>query len=240
MTLKDHFHGPLAKTIPWNGVHSMWTAMIAVELNRLLPTQFRAIPQNRSGNYLEVDVATVEWASAKVGIGGWQPEAPARTKNVHLPELDHYEIRIVKQEASSKLVGAIELVSPANKDRPGNRVAFAGKCVGYLRMGIGVIVVDVVTNRHQCLLGLIEEMLELDSLEKPSEIEDGSLYAVAYRTAWNDDAPRMDRSRLEEWPHILTIGGELPTLPLWLASEFPVPVDLAKSYTAVCESLRME
>ena len=37
----------------------------------------------------------------------------------------------------SRLRAAIELASPANKDRPRNRLTFAGKCVGYLERGVG-------------------------------------------------------------------------------------------------------
>jgi len=31
----------------------------------------------------------------------------------------------------------------------------------------------------------------------------------------------------------------LPTLPLWLAADMPVPVDLEQSYAATCELLRI-
>ncbi len=240
MTLKDHFHDPLASIYPWDGFHSMWASMIAVELNRVLPGGFYAISQTHRGSPVEVDIAAVQTAPGIVGLNGWQPEQPSWCAQVEWPERDYFEIRVVKGKEYPKLVAAIELVSPSNKDRPLSRVMFAGKCAGYLRVGIGVIVVDVVTHRQHNLHELILELLELEPSENlPPKLPEKSLYAVAYRTAWNDESLRPDRSRLEEWPRILNIGVELPTLPLWLASEFPVPVDLAKSYTAVCESLRI-
>ena len=45
------------------------------------------------------------------------------------------------------LVGAVELVSPSNKDRPASREALVSKCAGYIRSGVGLVVVDVVTDR---------------------------------------------------------------------------------------------
>ena len=53
---------------------------------------------------------------------------------------------------------AIELVSPGNKDRPEARRAFAAKCAGYLTAGVGLVVVDIVTDR---LANLHNELIEL-------------------------------------------------------------------------------
>jgi len=41
---------------------------------------------------------------------------------------DSIEIHILNSEAGPKLVAAIELVSPGNKDRPETRRAFATEC----------------------------------------------------------------------------------------------------------------
>ena len=53
------------------------------------------------------------------------------------------------------LLAAIEIVSPANKDRPENRRAFAAKCAALLRQGVAVSILDVVTarvHRSECSL----------------------------------------------------------------------------------------
>ncbi|MBY0456241.1 MAG: hypothetical protein K2V38_02770 [Gemmataceae bacterium] len=62
-------------------------------------------------------------------------------------------------EGGARLVAAVELVSPANKDRESHRRAFATKCAGYLAQGIALIVVDVVTNRSGNLHAEILEVL---------------------------------------------------------------------------------
>ena len=61
--------------------------------------------------------------------------------------------------------------------------------------------------------------------------EEGALYAVAYRSHSAD--------RVEAWPERLTVGGGLPTLPLWLSDILAVPVDLERSYLAACKALRI-
>src|SRR5438270_549361 len=84
-----------------------------------------------------------------------------------------------RHEARCSRVGAIELISPSNKDRPVERQAFAAKCASYLHEGISVVLIDIITNRranlHNEILNLLEES---DAARLPSEVE---LYAAAYR-----------------------------------------------------------
>jgi hypothetical protein len=39
---------------------------------------------------------------------------------------------------------------------------------------------------------------------------------------------------VEVWPESLARGGDLPTMPLWLALDLCVPLDLEASYIAAC------
>ena len=52
-----------------------------------------------------------------------------------LADHDEYEVRVYDRKYRRRLVAAIELVSPANKDRPDKRRAFVGKCAALLRKG---------------------------------------------------------------------------------------------------------
>jgi len=45
--------------------------------------------------------------------------------------------------------------------------------------------------------------------------------------------------RLETWNHALAVGQPLPTLPLWLATDLAVPLDLDSSYEETCRILRI-
>jgi hypothetical protein len=59
-------------------------------------------------------------------------------------------------------------------------------------------------------------------------------YAAACRWA------RADRAwHLQTWAHPLAIGQTLPTLPLWLADNLAVPLELEASYEETCRILRI-
>ncbi len=87
-------------------------------------------------------------------------------------------MRVYEELGGAQLRAAIELVSPANKDRPGSRRTFAAKCAGYLKQAVSVVIVDVVTERIANLHADLLETLEVSEAawESPSQ-----LYAVAYR-----------------------------------------------------------
>jgi hypothetical protein len=151
---------------------------------------------------------------------------------VDFVSLDVYEVRVMQQMGGPKLRSAIELVSPANKDRASHRRAFAVKCAGYLQQGVAVIIVDVVTERTANLHAALADLLGLAyplAWCSPSQ-----LYAVAYRPT-----QAADVQRLEAWPEALAVGAALPTMPLWLSEVLCLPLTLEESYQATCAALRI-
>jgi hypothetical protein len=239
MPLLDHFHPPLHGPRRWEGFHHAWATFIAQQLNQdVLPPNYFADPEISVGPELEIDVATMEQAgSVDEGQGQtiavWAPSRPKIAVRVDFAHLDTYEIRVYQDLGGAELRAAIELVSPANKDRAGSRRTFAAKCAGYLKHGIGVVIVDVVTLRAANLHAELFDTLEVKSRravwQSPTE-----LYAVAYRAVTTRKAPRV-----EVWPEPLTLGESLPTMPLWLSLDLCVPVRLEDSYLATCRSLRI-
>jgi hypothetical protein len=135
-------------------------------------------------------------------------------------------------DTGPKLVAAIELVSPGNKDRPAERRAFAIKCASYLDQGISVIIVDIVTNRRANLHNEILRLMEVgDVLELPPE---SSLYAVAYRPL-----RRGQSDEIEVWRSPLALGQALPTLPLGLRADLIIAVDFEVTYAEACLRKRL-
>src|SRR5438477_43956 len=59
-------------------------------------------------------------------------------------------------------------------------------------------------------------------------------YAVAYRFSKENE-----QWHLATWNERLTVGESLPTLPLWLASDLAVPLELEASYEEACRVLRI-
>jgi hypothetical protein len=163
----------------------------------------------------------------------WSPPRPKITAQVDFSHLDSIEVRVYQDLGGAELRAAIELVSPANKDREGTRRTFAARCAGYLRHGIGVVIVDVVTSRSANLHHELFEVLEVKSRRAAWRSPTG-LYAVAYRAV-----TERKRPRIEAWPAALALGKTLPVLPLWLAPDLYVPLPLEPSYTSTCRSLRI-
>ncbi|WP_337173814.1 hypothetical protein [Paludisphaera sp.] len=240
MPLLDHFNPPLNRTHPWRGFHGAWAAAMARLLNQgVLPPEYYAIPLVNHDGPIVIDVATLKTSEAREpghdapGPGGWSAPAPAVAVAVDLADADGVEVQVFADDGDPRLVAAIELISPRNKDRPASRRAFAVKCVGYLQQGGGVVVVDAVTTRRADLNGSILSLLGVhaDDLGLPS----ADLSAVSYRAVGSEDEGR----RLHLWPMPLELGRPLPTVPLWIAPDFSVPLDLDASYRMSCEDLRI-
>jgi len=149
-----------------------------------------------------------------------------------LLEQDEYEVRVYDARRGRRLVAAVEIVSPANKDRPEHRRAFVAKCAALLQKLVSVTIIDLVTTRNFNLYG---ELLELIGTTDPSlGTQPPPLYAVASR-----GTKRGDGWLLETWAHPLAVGQPLPTLPLWLADNLSVPLELEPCYEETCRILRI-
>lgn len=239
MPLLDHFHPPLHGPRRWEGFHHAWATFIAQQLNQeTLPIDYFAQSEISVGPELEIDVAALKRTRLGGGAQGpatavWAPPRPRITARIDFARLDTYEIRVYQDLGGAELRAAIELVSPANKDRPGSRLTFAAKCAGYLKHGVGVVIVDVVTSRAANLHKDLFEVLEVKTRRAAWRSPTG-LYAVAYRAVTARKAPR-----LEAWPEPLALGRDLPVLPLWLALDLCVPLRLEDSYRQTCRSLRI-
>jgi len=223
MPLLDHFHPPLHGPRRWEGFLSAWAALITQQLNQeALPQNHFAEPVISVGPGLEVDDAAVVKA----------PNQPPIVASMDFSRLDGFAIHVYHDLSAPQLGGAIELVSPANKDGAAGRRTFAAKCTDHLKHGIGVVIVDVVTTQTA---NLHDELFDALGVKTQGACASATgLYAVAYRPVTVRKAPRV-----EVWPEVLTLGEPLPTLPLWLALDLCVPLRLEESYLATCRSLRI-
>ncbi|MBV8229270.1 MAG: hypothetical protein JO329_04715, partial [Planctomycetaceae bacterium] len=161
-----------------------------------------------------------------------RPYSDINAITTDLADQDEYEVRVYDTKRGRRLVAAVAIVSPANKDRPEHRRAFVAKCAALLQNHVCVAIVDLVTTRTS---NLYRDLMDLFGQTDPS-LADGPppLYAVACRWARTGDA-----WLLETWTHPLTLGRPLPTLPLWLADNLAVPLELELSYEETCRILRL-
>ena len=229
MALMDHFGPPLVTRRHWHAFHNAWSTYLASYLNERLPEGYFAEANVQFG--IEIDVATFEEGGPPHLSHGpaWSVPAPTQTVPVSLAG-DTAEVLVYDREGGPTLVGAIELVSPANKDRPEHRGAFVSKCAALIQQGAGLVVVDVVTSRRG---NLHEELLAC--LRAPATVPlDADLYAAAYRLVERGEQPHLD-----VWQQSLAIGGSLPTMPLWLRGGICLPVDLSATYERTCREQRI-
>jgi hypothetical protein len=240
MPLLDHFNPPLSRTHPLRGFHGAWAAAIARRLNRgVLPAGYYAVPLVDRDGPIEIDVAALreqEVSAPESGAGWpqtWMAPAPAFAVAVDLAAVEGVEVQVFADGGDPSLAAAVELLSPRNKDRPAARQAFAVKCVGYLQQGSSIVVVDTVTTRRADLHNTILSLVGVDV--GAAALSPSSLSAVSYRAVGREE----ESQQLEVWPEPLALGQPLPTLPLWIAAEFSVPLDLEASYQMTCADLRI-
>lgn len=262
MPLRDHFRPPLDERRHWQGLHGQWPAMLVLDLSKRLPPRYVAEPQVRLGTTVEIDAATfgeegeeqqeafepaTHAEEGGVATAVWAPPRPTLSVKTSFPEQDEYEVRVFDKAPTLRLVAAVEIVSPANKNRPEHRRAFRAfvdKCLNLLVRGVSVALVDLVTSRQSNLYGeLLASIGHEDPAHTPGQ---PPVYAAACRRRREpigNGSERRPRGapawRLEAWAHALEIGRPLPTLPLWLADDLAVPLELEATYEETCRALRI-
>lgn len=225
MPLLDHFRPPLSDRRHWHSFHNSWATYISSQLNSLLPLGYFAEANVQYG--IEIDVAAFEEAGTEPLAVNYTPPAPQATHSTTFTEAV-VEIGIFSRSGGPQLAGAVELVSPANKDRPETRQALVNKCATYIQAGVGVVLVDVVTERsadfHRELLA---------RLGAPGNAPT-PLFASAYRPVTRDGTPHLD-----VWVEPVVLGQPLPTMPLWLRGGVCLPVELEATYERTCTEQRL-
>lgn len=223
MPLLDHFRPPISTRAPWPSLGTLWVGRVMGYLNRILPGErYAAVSTVHLGAQAEADVAEFEIP------GDWSPQTagglvvapPLLTIEATLD--DQFDVEVRDTFEGMALVGVIEFVSPGNKDRTEARQRIVAKALAYLDMGVGVILVDVVTNRGANLHN--ELVAELRSPET-AHLPNVSIYLAGYRPNRIED-----RWTIDMWPYPVTVGELLPSVPLALKGGPMVPVDFETTY----------
>jgi hypothetical protein len=245
MPLYDHFRPPVSLRHDWVSFHTVWTAVLVEVLNKRLPRRFLAEAKIHLGRKAEADVIEFDQepdgdAEETNGAGNGVAVAtkpalytpPAATATAPIRFDDSFEVKVYDFKRDRRVVAVIELVSPSNKDRPDERETFALKSLGYLKAGIGLVMVDVVTDMY---FNLHDELVRIGRADDHFRMTGApATYAAAYRPVH-----RGDENLLDMWLHELTVGGDLPTVPLALKGYGCVPLELNATYAEACERNRI-
>jgi hypothetical protein len=208
--------------------------MMVRGLNQVLPEPYIAVPLVHLGSLYENQCGAYPEAirEGRGGTATCTPRIATPTLEPRLPDQDVYEVRIYDSRRNRRLVAAIEIVSPSNKDRPETRGTFVSKVAALLKHDVCVSIVDVVTTSD---FNLYVELLNfLESADPALGYEPPPIYAVTMRMRYEGRRRPMDN-----WYHPLTVGQPLPTLPIWLKPDRAISLDLEGSYEETCRTLRI-
>lgn len=218
----------------WDGVHQVWGVELLYAIKPQLPPAYRAY----IGTTPTFAIGGPEDGRPAVGVRDWPAGSPPAVP-VPAPEPGSEpdeEVAVATLSADTallveragRLVAAVELVSPRNKDRLSAQTAYAAAYTGYLLRGVHLLVVDV--HRRPATFSFADEIARALGMNQPAL---PSPNAVAYRVG----GPSPDGGRfLAVWRRPLTVGDPLPQMRLPLSADESVTVDLEATYRRATEA----
>jgi Protein of unknown function (DUF4058) len=210
----------------WEGMHIFWMTEIARALRANLPPGYRAVigssPLVAVGvSPVMPDVAVTNGSTAAPpGIASSVGTTPAPDLEVAVATLEEDTTVLVEREG--RLVAAVELISPRNKDRPIAREQYAGRYLNYLHGRVHLLLVDVHRRPHDFSFAQLIAAGLGEPLPAPVAPS-----AVSSRVG---AAAAQGGRMLGVWQQALTVGAPLPAMPLPLGPDEVVMVDLEASY----------
>lgn len=208
----------------WDGVHQVWMVELLYAVKPLLPPAYRAYigttPTFAIGGPDErrTDVGVTDWPAGDPG--------PEPDEEVAVATLTADTALLV--ERAGRLVAAVELVSPRNKDRLSSQAAYAAAYAGYLLRGVHLLLIDV--HRRPAAFSFADQVAAQLALAQPAV---PAPFAVGYRVG--GPAPNGGRF-LAVWRRPLTVGEPLPVMRLPLSADESVAVDLDGMYRRAAEA----
>ena len=222
----------------WQTVHQTWVVEIIRQLKPRSPPGHRATlavapklmrldTAEPVGHVDRVGDGGASTAGFGAGTGGSSTAVLARAEpdvEVAVPGLGVEPAVYVGDRG--RMIAAIELMSPGNKDRPARREGTVERYAGSLRDRVHLVLVDVhpkpdrptVADRFSKRFGLGRPPLPAP-------------YAAVYRVGDFADPGHF----LAAWLFPLEIGGTLPVVPVPLADGRRVALDLESAYAAAAE-----
>jgi hypothetical protein len=214
----------------WDSVHPVWLTYLLEYVQERLPEGYKAflggVPSlTVDAGHGKPDVSVRQWGSgpsaepATSGTGILEPDLEANVTFRLDPQ------RALHVDFHGQLVAALELVSPRNKDRADAKETYTNRYLGYLRLGVHLMLVDLLPRpRGFSFSDAITGALGMDLPPLPPP------FAAAYRVG--EVVPVGDDmgSLVGLWRRPLQVGQPLPALPLPLNVHRAVMIDLEQTY----------
>lgn len=217
----------------WDGVHQSWNVELLRWIKPRLPQGYRAylgtapalaigLPMQHPDVHVRSWLPTSAEAPASGVSQGEGDAAGEPDEEVAVLALDpQLAVQVTQDE---RLVAAIELISPRNKDRPEAREAYRNRYLGYLLNGVHLLLVDV--HRRPLAFSFADALAASLGVTKPTL---PAPFAISYRVG---DPAASGGRLLGTWPRSLSVGAALPDIPLALTPDRKVIVGLEPTYMA--------
>jgi hypothetical protein len=224
----------------FHAFHVQWIAELNKALNGgLLPPGYYSLPEQHASSSIP-DLLTLHTSPAAEKELGLPPatgglalaEAPPRVQRkqtVGSVARTRRRTLAIRHVSEHRLVALLEIVSPANKDRPRSVADFAGKIVAALAYGVHALVIDLLPPGSHDAAGLHGAIwARLEKTEEPYDLPEDDPFTLASYVA--DDAVDI----YLEHP---TVGASLPQMPLFLRPDRYINVPLEATYQEAYHSL---
>lgn len=220
----------------WNNVHLIWLAQLLDWVQPRLPTGYRAylgsVPALTIDTPDRADLSVRHWTSPS----GASQQTSSLATSIEPDQEAVATFALDPQQAlhidlDGKLVAAVELVSPRNKDRPAARERYLGRYAAYLYQGVHLLLIDVLPRPSGfSFADAIASNLGISQPPCPAPC------AASYRVG--EAVP--DGTLIALWCRPLQVGQPLPTIPLALNARQSIPVDLEFTYQEMARRAYLE
>jgi hypothetical protein len=219
----------------FHAFHVGWIGVIQTSLNGgLLPKGFYALAEQHAGRSIP-DILTLHASPAPErpseplpfsGTGGTAvadaPPKVRRKQRIPASAAGRRRTLAIRHVSGHRLVALVEIVSPANKDRPQSVASFVEKALSALDAGVHLMLVDLFPPGPNDPHGMDGAILQqLEEPEEPNAVPaDEPLTLASYSSGVDIDI----------YTEHVAVGAVLPAMPLFLSSERYIDVPLDATY----------
>lgn len=228
----------------FHAFHLSWLSRLQDALNDgILPQGYYALAEQHAGRMIP-DLLTLKVSDAPqlTQAAGASPggdagglavaDAPPQVRHTHSVQASAKGRRrtlAIRHVSGHRLVALLEIVSPANKDRPASVAEFVTKVATALEYGVHVLFVDLFPPGRHDPHGIHHEILHrLEEPDEPYALPANEPLTLASYTA----APVIDM-----FVDHVACGADLPNMPLFFVPGHYVNVPLEATYRQAYHSM---
>jgi hypothetical protein len=214
----------------FHDLHSAWIIHLKEILNGgLLPKGYYAMAEQHAGMSI-ADILTLQTGEGEAApreTGAVALASPPRlSRKLVASPIDSYRLArrtlAIRHISKHRVVALLEIVSPANKDRPSSVSEFVEKAVEAIHHGVHLLVIDLFPPGPSDPDGIHAAIWEHFNAEVEGLAAGKPLAVSAYAAAKLPEA----------WIEPLAVGDKLPDGPLFLEPRWHVDAPLEATYQA--------